>query len=138
MSSGVGKEVGGGALRPGGLLALRRWAGLMRALGNLTLLVSWLQCAPRAVASPAAWWPSHLAGAVWIPPNVTSQPLSPPRPALCSVVALATWLASGRAVWILPNVMSEELPISQIFKPLVSVSRPEEGKGRCELLAFNM
>ncbi|PRW58596.1 Translocation sec62 [Chlorella sorokiniana] len=49
--------------------------------------------------------------------------------ALRSVVALATWLVSGRTLWLLPNVMSEELPISQIFKPLVSVSKPEEGKG---------
>lgn len=47
------------------------------------------------------------------------------------MLALATWLVSGRTVWLLPNVMSEELPISQIFKPLVSVTRPEEGKGRC-------
>lgn len=49
--------------------------------------------------------------------------------ALRGVLALATWLVSGRTVWLLPNVMSEELPISQIFKPLVSVTRPEEGKG---------
>lgn len=47
------------------------------------------------------------------------------------MLALATWLVSGRTLWLLPNVMSEELPISQIFKPLVSVTRPEEGKGRC-------
>ncbi|KAI7845608.1 hypothetical protein COHA_000894 [Chlorella ohadii] len=49
--------------------------------------------------------------------------------ALRGALALATWLVSGRALWLLPNVMSEELPISQIFKPLVAVSRPEEGKG---------
>lgn len=110
----------------------------MRALGNLTLLVSWLQmcpprgCLARSVVALAPGWRGVDPAQRDLSTAFTS------RPALCSVVALATWLASGRAVWILPNVMSEELPISQIFKPLVSVSRPEEGKGRCELLAFNM
>lgn len=64
------------------------------------------------------------------PPACTTNALHALLPTQRSALALATWLVSGRALWLLPNVMSEELPISQIFKPLVAVSRPEEGKGR--------
>ncbi|KAL4437010.1 hypothetical protein ABPG75_004149 [Micractinium tetrahymenae] len=41
-----------------------------------------------------------------------------------SVLALVTWVATGNTVWLLPNLSSEEVPITQLHKPFVSVKRP--------------
>lgn len=49
---------------------------------------------------------------------------------LRSLLAAVTWIVSGRTVWLLPNLMSEELPVSQIFKPLISLERPAEGASK--------
>eukprot|EP00877_Chromochloris_zofingiensis_P002678 jgi/Chrzof1/12410/Cz06g33140.t1 len=44
------------------------------------------------------------------------------------VVFVTVWIATGRHLWLLPNLMSEELPITQIFTPLVTVDAPKDGK----------
>ncbi|KAF6255893.1 hypothetical protein COO60DRAFT_1702590 [Scenedesmus sp. NREL 46B-D3] len=40
--------------------------------------------------------------------------------ALRYVVWFGAWLATGAHFWLLPNMMSEELPITELFSPLVS------------------
>lgn len=42
------------------------------------------------------------------------------------LVALVTWLATGRALWIFPNLMDETISIGQAFKPLYSVESDGE------------
>lgn len=41
-----------------------------------------------------------------------------------SVLALVTWVATGNTVWLLPNLSSEDVPITQLHKPFISVERP--------------
>lgn len=44
--------------------------------------------------------------------------------ALRSLVAAASWIATGSTVWLLPNLLSEELPIWELFRPVVSLEPP--------------
>ncbi|KAL4432440.1 hypothetical protein ABPG77_001739 [Micractinium sp. CCAP 211/92] len=41
-----------------------------------------------------------------------------------AVLALVTWVATGNTVWLLPNLSSEDVPITQLHKPFISVERP--------------
>ena len=41
------------------------------------------------------------------------------------LVALVTWIFSGKTVWILPNALADDKPISQLFKPLISVQQAD-------------
>lgn len=49
---------------------------------------------------------------------------------LRGTLAAVTWIVSGRTLWLLPNLLSEELPITQIFKPLLSVQHPAENASK--------
>lgn len=39
------------------------------------------------------------------------------------LVALVSWIVTGQTVWILPNALADDKPISQLFKPLISVQQ---------------
>jgi translocation protein SEC62 len=43
---------------------------------------------------------------------------------LRSVIALASYVGTGRTVWILPNVLADDKPLSELFNPLVAVQEP--------------
>lgn len=43
------------------------------------------------------------------------------------VVFTFFWICLGRYVWLLPNLFNEEIPISEVLKPLHSVTSPEPG-----------
>ncbi|RMZ57486.1 hypothetical protein APUTEX25_003729, partial [Auxenochlorella protothecoides] len=43
-------------------------------------------------------------------------------------VAATSWILTGKTLWLLPNVLSEEVPLSGLLKPLVSVQQPDEDK----------
>jgi translocation protein SEC62 len=41
------------------------------------------------------------------------------------VVFSAVWILTGHSLWLLPNLLSEEVPLSQVLKPLVSLKAPK-------------
>lgn len=43
-----------------------------------------------------------------------------------SVLALATWIATGHTLWLLPNVMAEQLTVGELFTPLFLVEGPDD------------
>jgi len=44
------------------------------------------------------------------------------------VLFVLIWVALGRNVWLFPNLYSEEIPITQILKPLIAESLPKKGE----------
>jgi translocation protein SEC62 len=38
-----------------------------------------------------------------------------------SVVAVVTWVGTGRTVWIMPNMLADDVPIKDLFNPYISV-----------------
>jgi len=48
------------------------------------------------------------------------------------VVALVSYIFTGRTVWIFPNVLDDNKPLADLFQPMVDVVEPacEDGKGK--------
>ncbi|KDD76972.1 hypothetical protein H632_c51p1 [Helicosporidium sp. ATCC 50920] len=40
-------------------------------------------------------------------------------------LAVGVWLLLGQVLWLLPNLLSEELPIAQLFSPLLQLQAPQ-------------
>lgn len=40
-------------------------------------------------------------------------------------IALTSFIFTGNTVWILPNVLDDNIPVSQLFKPLISIEEPD-------------
>jgi translocation protein SEC62 len=49
---------------------------------------------------------------------------------LRALVAAASWIGAGRTVWLLPNLLSEEVPVSQLLRPLAQVFDPPAAGAR--------
>jgi len=46
--------------------------------------------------------------------------------AIRGLVFSLVWILTGRALWLLPNLLSEDVPISQVLRPLVSLEPPSK------------
>ena len=44
---------------------------------------------------------------------------------LRGIMAVVSYVATGRTVWFLPNILADDKPISELFKPVVAVQEPE-------------
>ena len=41
------------------------------------------------------------------------------------LIALSSFIFTGNTVWILPNVLDDNIPVSQLFTPLISIEEPD-------------
>ncbi len=41
------------------------------------------------------------------------------------LIALSSFIFTGNTVWILPNVLDDNIPVAQLFTPLISIEEPD-------------